>query len=235
MPDLRFSVKNLAVETLHCNVCRAKRETVGEYTNPGSTSAAASKAGSTASIEDSNPGLTLRLAIENSLPQEEIQSISLNAQIQIQPTRRRYSSEEKIALRVLFGEPESWHRSMRPLFWANVSLQVSAFLGSTFVDLKLPSSSSFNDAAITFSRALREGAIPLDLLFSGTVFYRAGDSVQAAFIAWSKEASWQIPLAIWKENMADGLPDADTNNAAPVWEQVLEHARVMAGKIKVIK
>lgn len=190
--------------------------------------------------DEAASGLRLRLRIENSLPYEQIQSIALNTQLQIQPGRRRYTSDEKAALKILFGEPEIWHKSLRPLFWANVSLNVPAFLSSTVVDFKLPCSSSGNDAAITFCSALQEGEIPLDLLFSGTIFYLAGDSVQASFIPWSKEAASRVPVKMWRESMPlnSSLSAGTRNDAgqsqitAPLWEQILAHARAAAGKMK---
>jgi hypothetical protein len=193
------------------------------------------------SPDDAAPGLTLRLRIENSLPQEQIQSVALNIQLQIQPGRRRYTSDEKAALKTLFGEPKIWHKSLRPLFWANVLLNVPTFVSSTVADFNLPCSSSGNDAAIAFCSALQEGEIPLDLLFSGTVLYRVEDSLQAAFIPWSKEAAYKVPVVMWRESMALPRPSItgtrlcfdQPQSAKPVWEEILAHARTAAGKMKL--
>jgi hypothetical protein len=186
---------------------------------------------------DSSQALNLRLRISNSVSGEQIQSASLNIQMQLQPARRRYTHDEKVALQTLFGEPELWHKSMRPLFWANMSISVPAFLGSTVIDLKTPAASSFSDAAITFCQVLRQGDIPLDLLFSGTVSYLAGGFVQTAFIPWSKEISCRIPIGVWRESMAELAVQPSTHRAVGNhvlgWEQILEHARIQAGKIKV--
>jgi hypothetical protein len=190
--------------------------------------------------KDAARALILRLRIENMISGEQIESIALNIQVQIQPTRRRYSDEEKTTLRVLFGEPEAWRRSLRPLLWTNVSVKTAAFRGATVVELKLTSPASSNDAAMTYSRALQHGDIPLELLFSGTVFYRAGHSLQAAFIAWSKEASCAVPVDVWRECMMPqqfrlvaGEEIEVARDHLPLWQQILEHARTEGGKIKV--
>jgi hypothetical protein len=126
---------------------------------------------------------------------------------------------------------------MRPLFWANMSISVPAFLGSTVIDLKTPAASSFSDAAITFCHALQQGDIPLDLLFSGTVSYLAGSFVQTAFIPWLKEVSCRVPIQVWRESMEELAVQPTAHGATRShvlgWEQILEHARIQAGKIKV--
>jgi hypothetical protein len=177
--------------------------------------------------------LLFHLRVENSPLDEQIRSVSLNAQVQIQPARRRYNSEEKIALRELFGEPERWATTLHPVFWAKVSTTVSAFQGSTLVSLPVPAPSGFDDAASRYSHALREGEIPGELLFSGTIFYIRSGAPQVAFIPWSKETFCRVPLAVWRE-LAPLRTDAASANVAPqrTWEQILEHARALAGRSK---
>jgi hypothetical protein len=177
--------------------------------------------------------LLFLIRVENSSPAEQIHSISLNVQVQIQPARRRYNTEEKIALREMFGEPERWANTLHPVFWAKVSTIVSAFQGSTMVSLPVLPASGFDDAASRYCNALREGEIPIDLLFSGTIIYMNSGAPQVAFIPWSKETFCRVPLAAWRE-LAPLRRDAAIVDAASErsWEQILEHARTLAGRSK---
>jgi len=177
--------------------------------------------------------LLFHILVENSSRAEQIRSISLNVQVQIQPARRRYSSEEKITLRELFGEPERWATTLHPVFCTKVSTTVSPFQGSTLVKVSVPAPSGFDDAAARYCHALREGEIPIDLLFSGTMFYMNSGAPQVAFIPWSKEAFCRVPLATWRE-LAPLCTEAASANVAPQrsWEQILQHARTLAGRSK---
>lgn len=173
------------------------------------------------------------LRVENSPVAEQIRSISLNTQVQIQPARRRYNNEEKIALRELFGEPERWATTLHPVFWAKASVMVPSFQGSTTASLPVPASSNLDDAAARYCHALAEGDIPVDLLFSGTIFYMSSGAPQVAFIPWSKETFCRVPLAVWRELAPLHTEAASADVAsARTWEQILEHARTLAGRGK---
>ena len=177
--------------------------------------------------------LYFRVQIENAVPDEQIQSISLNAQVQIQPARRRYNSEEKIALRELFDEPARWATTLRPVFWAKASVTAPSFQGSTTVSLPVSTSSGLDDAAGRYCQALQEGDIPIELLFSGTIFYVSSGAMQVAFIPWSKESFCRMPLAVWREvaplHSDAGSADSPRERS---WEQILEYARTLAGRNK---
>src|SRR5262249_52300684 len=84
------------------------------------------------------PTLAFKLCIENADPDEVIHSVVLRAQIQIETTRRRYSATEKADLRDLFGEPDRWSRTLRPMLWTHASVMVQRFSGRTSVDLHVP-------------------------------------------------------------------------------------------------
>jgi uncharacterized protein DUF6084 len=50
--------------------------------------------------------------------------------------------------------------------------------------------------------ALRDGEVPLEFLFSGSVFYADGDGRrQTARLSWESEAEYRLPVAVWKETM----------------------------------
>src|SRR3954469_15204491 len=108
-------------------------------------------------------------------PPTPIHSIALNCQLRIEPARRRYDPREQQRLLDLFGAPERWGQTLRPLPWTHASVVVRPFEGSTTVDLPVPCSYDFSLAATRYFDALKGGEIPLCLLFSGTIFYEAGE------------------------------------------------------------
>ena len=80
---------------------------------------------------------------------------------------------------------------------------------SARVSLPVPCSFDFNVAATKYFDGLDEGAAPLALLFSGSVFYRdPTDRLQIAQIPWSKEASCRLPVGLWRQMMDQYYPDS---------------------------
>ena len=43
--------------------------------------------------------------------------------------------------------------------------------------------------------------MPLEFLFSGSVFYTGEGALQAERISWESEAAYRLPVAVWKETM----------------------------------
>lgn len=186
-----------------------------------------------------SPLLAFKLRIVNPKANEPIQTIALRCQIQIEPARRRYSAEEQERLLDLYGEPERWGQTLRTTLWTHASVIVTPFVGSTLVDLPVPCTFDFNVAATKYFAGLEDGEIPLNLLFSGTIFYEAeGGSLQVAQISWEKEAKHRLPVRVWKEIMEiyypnsawlclrrdvfDRLYQYKMRHAMPTWEQALE-------------
>ena len=85
-----------------------------------------------------------------------------------------------------------------------------------------------------------DGEVPLEFLFSGTVFYSAaGGCLQTARIGWDREAEYRLPVAVWRETMDHYFPgtrlaaaDRGTRStgsyaykarhALPSWEHALD-------------
>jgi len=186
------------------------------------------------------PTLALRLAIANAVPDEPIHTVALRCQIQIDVTRRRYAAEEQERLLDLFGTPDRWSQTLRSLLWMNTSLVVPAFAGtSTVIDVQVPCTFDFNVAATKYFGALKEGDIPLNILFSGTVFYAAPEGdLQVAPISWDREARFKLPVKVWREMMDFYYPNSvwvnlrrdvfdrlylyKMQHSLPTWEQALE-------------
>ena len=155
------------------------------------------------------PMLSLKLRVENRSPEERIHSIALRAQIQIEAARRRYSNSEMGKLVDLFGEPDRWSRTLRSMLWTHASVVIPAFTGAASVDLLVPCTFDFNVAATKYFHGISTGEIPLNLLFSGTVFYAPGDAeLFVAPIPWDKEARFLLPVEIWRQMMDHYYPNA---------------------------
>jgi hypothetical protein len=185
------------------------------------------------------PTLSLKLKVTNPQPDEAIHTIALRAQIQIESTRRRYSDAEKAKLLDLFGEPDRWSRTLRSMLWTHASVVIPGFAGSTVADLQIPCTFDFNVAATKYFHGVSEGDIPLNLLFSGTVFYALSDgTLQVAPIPWNKEARFRLPVQVWRKMMDEYYPNSawlaihrdvferlyefKVRNGIPSWEEALD-------------
>ena len=186
------------------------------------------------------PMLAFQLQIENAAAGEQIHTIALRCQIQIEVTRRRYAPEEQERLVDLFGNPDRWSQTLRSLLWTHVNLVVPGFAGAnTVIDLQVPCTFDFNVAATKYFEGLTDGDIPLNMLFSGTVFYAHPDSLlQVAPISWEQEAKYKLPVKLWREMMDTYYPNSAWINlrrdvfdrlyrykmqqGIPTWEQAIE-------------
>ena len=185
------------------------------------------------------PLLALKLHVQNGNPDETIHTISLRVQIQIEANRRQYDAGEKRSLRDLFDQPERWSQTLRPILWTHVSVAIPSFQGDTAADLQVPCTFDFNVATTKYFHAVSEGDIPLNLLFSGTVFYVDPDgALQVSPISWNSEARFRLPVRTWREMMEfyypnsawlclrrdvfERLYDYKVQQAIPTWEQTLE-------------
>lgn len=153
------------------------------------------------------PQLSLRILVEESTG-ADIYAIALRAQIMIEPQRRRYATAEAERVVDLFGTKERYGETLRPLLWTHAVQMVSAFRGSTDIELPLACSYDFEVAAHKYLSALDDGDIPLNLLFSGTVIERGETGVASGFVPWSCEARFALPVAVWRATMDAHFPNA---------------------------
>jgi len=138
-----------------------------------------------------------------------IRSVMLEVQVRIAATQRGYTEAEQAQLGDLFGAPHRWGDTLRNLLWTQATLVVPPFDGATVVDLVVPCTYDFDVAAAKYLAGLAEGEIPLELLFSGTVFY-AGPSggLQINRISWNAEAAHRLPVRVWRETMDHYFPNS---------------------------
>jgi len=154
------------------------------------------------------PTLSFKLRIEN-LEEEPIRSVSLNTQVRIAARQRHYEAVEQEWLQELFGEPQRWGETLRSLLWTHTVLQVPRFSGSTVMDMPVTCTYDLEVVAAKYFYALEDGEVPLEFLFSGTVFYAAeGGMLQTARISWEKEAEFRLPVRLWKEMMEHYFPNS---------------------------
>jgi hypothetical protein len=131
----------------------------------------------------------------------EIRAVTLNTQVRIAAARRAYDEDGVKRLADLFGPPAEFRRNLRDLLWTQTVTQVPAFTGTTTTVLQVPCTYDFEVAAAKYFHGLTGGDVPLDFLFSGTVFYQEDGRLQAALIPWDTEARFRMPVRAWREAM----------------------------------
>jgi hypothetical protein len=191
------------------------------------------------------PTLAFRLRLTTA-PEVAVHAIALRCQVRIEPQRRRYGPAEESRLLELFGETPQWGDSLRPFLWTNVAATITGFTGTTEADFPVPCSYDFEVAAAKYLHALGEGEIPLNLLFSGTVFSRGETGFSAEPVPWHAESDYRLPVAVWRELMdhyfpnsgwlrlrresLDALQRFKAARAIPTWEQAIELLLKEAGE-----
>ena len=154
------------------------------------------------------PSILFKLRIEN-LEEEAIRSVALNTQVRIAATQRHYDAAEQERLLEVFGEPSRWGSTLRSLLWTHTVLQIPPFSGSTVVDMPVTCTYDLEVVAAKYFYALEDGEVPLEFLFSGSVFYAGeGGGLQVARISWEKEADYRLPVRVWKEMMEHYFPNS---------------------------
>jgi hypothetical protein len=155
------------------------------------------------------PTVALRLQLSNGPAREEIHSVLLRCQLQIDAQRRAYQPGEEEPLGELFGGRHRWQRTLRPLLWAQVSANVPGFCGETTFDLHAPCTRDLDAASSKYFHALAGGEVPLVLLFSGTIFYRdENDELRVALVPASCEARFAMPLQAWRDSVEACFPNS---------------------------
>jgi Family of unknown function (DUF6084) len=183
------------------------------------------------------PTLTFVIRVEQETG-APIHTIALRCQIRIEPNRRRYSEAEQLRLEELFGETPRWGDTLKPFLWTNVSHLTAAFDGSAAIEMPVPCTYDLEIAAAKYFHSLDDGEIPLLLLFSGTVFARDGNGFQVSPVPWHSEASYRMPVSVWRQLMdlyypntgwlrlrrdtLDKLMRLKTTLALSSWDQVID-------------
>jgi Family of unknown function (DUF6084) len=136
-----------------------------------------------------------------------VHAIALRCQVRILPQRRGYTPEEETGLLDLFGERSRWPTTLKSFLWLQCSTMVQGFTGETEVRLPLPCTFDFEVSAAKYLQSLRDGMVPLELLFSGTVFTRGESGFGVEQVPWDLEASYRLPVDAWRRLIDQYFPN----------------------------
>jgi hypothetical protein len=154
------------------------------------------------------PTLAFTLRIEAGEAQS-IRSVLLDVQIQIAARRRRYGGSESDRLLELFGTPDRWATTLHTLPWTRATVVVPPFTGETTIDLHVPCTYDLEVTAAKYLSALEGGEVPLELMFSGSVFFAGpGGRLQTTRIAWDSDVDYAMPVSVWREAMDRHFPNS---------------------------
>jgi hypothetical protein len=198
-----------------------------------------------------SPAIAFRLRVTNPVEGQTIQSVALHCQIQIESQRRLYDKAERQGLRDLFGEPDRWSQTLRPLLWTHADLTIPEFRGTVVIDLPVACTFDFNVAAAKYFHAIQHAEVPLVFQFSGTIFFAAEDgSLQIAQIRWDQESRFRLPATVWRQMMDFYYPNSawlrlgrevfdrlhryKQENGLATWEQALENLLSSAHEDRVV-
>jgi Family of unknown function (DUF6084) len=181
------------------------------------------------------PTLVFRLRLTEATG-TPVHAVALRVQVQIEPQRRGYGEPERAGLGDLFGSADRWSATVKPFLWTHATAMVRGFTGDIEFDLPVPCTYDFDVAAAKYLHALRDGDVPLTMLFSGTVFTRGQAGFGVEQIPWHLDAAYRLPVRVWRDLMDTYFPgggwirlDRDTLDALAgyrsargltSWEQV---------------
>ncbi|MCW2558987.1 MAG: hypothetical protein JWP55_2951 [Mycobacterium sp.] len=152
------------------------------------------------------PILTARVGIA-AVGDDPVHAIALRCQVRIEPLRRGYTDEEAAGLLDLFGSRERWATTQHNFLFLHSTAMVQGFTGATQVDLPLECTYDFEVTAAKYFHALRDGNIPLQFLFSGTVFTKGANNFEVHQVPWDREDHYAMPVSVWRELMALHYPN----------------------------
>jgi hypothetical protein len=149
------------------------------------------------------PAIVFRLRLAH---ETRIHALAMRVQVQIEARGRGYDEGERERLYELFGEPSLWTRTLGALTWAQTALMVPGFEGEAECELAVPCTYDLDVAAAKYLHGVREGAVPLRFLFTGTAFAVDGGVLHATPVAWDCEAAYRMPTRVWRDAMDRFFP-----------------------------
>ncbi|BBY36117.1 hypothetical protein MMAN_02510 [Mycobacterium mantenii] len=155
-----------------------------------------------------SPLLTARIDVTSS-GEEPVHAIALRCQVRIEPLRRSYSDDEAAGLMDLFGGRERWASTQRTFLWQHCAAMVPGFTGSsTTAALPMDCTYDFEVAAAKYLHALRGGTVPLQFLFSGTIFVNSERGFSVQQVSWDCEDRYDMPVTVWRDLIAQHYPNS---------------------------
>jgi Family of unknown function (DUF6084) len=153
-----------------------------------------------------SPVLTARVGISTTA-EDPVHAIALRCQVRIEPLRRSYSDDDAGGLIDLFGPRERWATTQRTFLWQHCTALVPGFAGNATVALALDCTYDFEVAAAKYLHALRDGTLPLQFLFSGTIFVKSERGFSVQQVPWDCECRYDMPTAVWRDLIAQHYPN----------------------------
>ncbi|MFI6284056.1 DUF6084 family protein [Streptomyces sp. NPDC051018] len=147
------------------------------------------------------PTLRFDLGVER-LGGPALAAASLTVDIRIDVTRRAYPPRTHRALAEIFGLPGQWARSMRPLAWTQITVQVPPVEATARLPLTVGCTTDTELAVTRYLRAVGDEPVPLVFLFTGTLFYRPGTAagpLLTARVPWTAECDGALPAGLWQD------------------------------------
>jgi hypothetical protein len=127
---------------------------------------------------------------------------------------------------------------MRPLLFTQVAIVVPGFTGGVEIDVPVAAPSDLAVAAAKYFHAMSDGEVGILCQFSGTLFVAAAGGYQVMQVPWDREASFRVPVALWRDAMdqhfpnsawirlsretVDALSRVRIRRALPTWEATIE-------------
>lgn len=153
------------------------------------------------------PVLIARLGVTAS-GDEPVHAIALRAQVRIEPLRRGYSDDEAAGLTDLFGPRERWASTQRTFLWQHCVAMVPGFTGVTQIALPLACTYDFEVTAAKYLHALHDGGVPLQFLFSGTIFVKGEQGFAVQQVSWDCEDHYDMPASVWRDLIRQHYPNS---------------------------
>jgi hypothetical protein len=116
------------------------------------------------------------------------------------------------------------------------------------IEVPVPCTFDFDVAVTKYIYGLENGELPVTLLFSGTVFHAGPMGMQIAQIPWERDASYKLPITVWKQmmdqhypnstwlclqrNTFDRLAEYKARYNVATWEQALERLLGITAEVK---
>ena len=137
-----------------------------------------------------------------------VRSLLLHTRVRILAPERDHDPATRARLDELFGHTADWGRNLRAVYWTEATSVVPPFEGSATVPVRIPCGYDFDISAAKYLHAVRNGTIPLEFQFSGSLFYREAETgLQAVRLPWAREARFDMPATLWHELMHAYYPD----------------------------
>ncbi|CAN5675615.1 DUF6084 family protein [soil metagenome] len=153
------------------------------------------------------PRLVARVSVTDG-GADPVHAIALRCQVRIEPLRRPYSDDEAAGLTDMFGPRSRWANTQRTFLWQHAAAMVQGFTGSTETSLPLDCTYDFEVTGSKYLHALRDGTIPLQFLFSGTIFTRGETGFAVAQVPWDQESQYDVPVRVWRDLVHQHYPNS---------------------------